>query len=73
MAGFGGEANAVWAATTLLLLVPRTWSVVKTLARGDVGVDAIALLVMGGALVVGEYLAGAVIAVMLAGGKALEA
>ena len=73
LAGFGGAASAIWAATTLLLLVPLTWSVVKTLARGDVGVDAIALLAMGGALAVGEYLAGAVIAVMLAGGNALEA
>ena len=73
LAGSGGAANAIWAATTLLLLVPLTWSVVKTLARGDVGVDAIALLAMGGALAVGEYLAGAVIAVMLAGGNALEA
>ena len=35
--------------------------------------DAIALLAMAGALAVGEYLAGAVIAVMLAGGNALEA
>ena len=73
LAGFGGAASAIWAATTLLLLVPLTLSVVKTLARGDVGVDAIALLAMGGALAVGEYLAGAVIAVMLAGGNALEA
>ena len=72
LAGFGDAASAIWAATTLLLLVPLTWSVVKTLARGDVGVDAIALLAMGGALAVGEYLAGAVIAVMLAGGNALE-
>jgi heavy metal translocating P-type ATPase len=73
LTGYGGAADAVWAATTLLLLVPLTWSVIRTLARGDVGVDAIALLAMGGALAVGEYLAGAVIAVMLAGGNALEA
>jgi heavy metal translocating P-type ATPase len=73
LVGLGDAASAVWAATTLLLLVPLTWSVLRTLARGDVGVDAIALLAMGGALAVGEYLAGAVIAVMLAGGNALEA
>jgi cation transport ATPase len=73
LAGLGSAADAIWAATTLLLLVPLTWSVARTLARGDVGVDAIALLAMGGALAVGEYLAGAVIAVMLAGGNALEA
>ena len=71
-AGAGSAANVAWAVTTLLLLVPLTWSVVRTLSRGDVGVDAIALLSMVGALAVGEYLAGAVIAVMLAGGNALE-
>ena len=71
-AGAGSAANVAWAVTTLLLLVPLTWSVVRTLSRGDVGVDAIALLSMVGALAVGEYLAGAVIAVMLATGEALE-
>ena len=35
--------------------------------------DAIALLAMAGALALGEYLAGAVVALMLAGGNALEA
>jgi heavy metal translocating P-type ATPase len=66
-------AHVAWAATTALLLVPLTWSVIRTLLRGDVGVDAIALLSMAGALAVGEYFAGAVVAVMLAGGNALEA
>ena len=41
--------------------------------QGDVGVDAIALVAMVGALALGEYLAGAVIALMLSGGNALEA
>ncbi len=65
-------AGAVWAATTALMLIPLTWSVLRSLARGDVGVDAIALLAMAGALALGEYLAGAVVALMLAGGNALE-
>jgi heavy metal translocating P-type ATPase len=47
--------------------------VARSLARGDVGVDAIALVAMAGALALGEYLAGAVIALMLSGGNALEA
>jgi len=66
-------ADAVWAATVALMLVPLTWSVARSLIRGDVGVDVIALLAMAGALALGEYLAGAVIALMLAGGNALEA
>jgi heavy metal translocating P-type ATPase len=66
------EADAVWAASAALMLVPLSWSVVRTLARRDVGVDAIALVAIAGAVALGQYLAGAVIALMLAGGNALE-
>ena len=72
VAGAHGLANAIWAASTLLLPIPLTISVTKSLLRRDVGVDTIALLAMTGALALGEYLAGAVIALMLAGGNALE-
>ncbi len=65
--------DAVWAATVVTMLVPLTWSIVRTLMQGRVGVDAIALVAMAGALAIGEYLAGAVIALMLSGGNALEA
>jgi heavy metal translocating P-type ATPase len=65
-------AELVWAASTSLMLVPLTWSVTRTLWRRDVGVDAVALVAMVSALATGEYLAGAVVAVMLAGGNALE-
>jgi heavy metal translocating P-type ATPase len=64
--------NWLWAVTTAMLLLPLTWSVLRSLLRRDVGVDAIALISMAGALALGEYLAGAVIALMLAGGNALE-
>lgn len=70
--GIDRPAHLAWAATTALLLVPLTVSVVRSLLRRDVGVDAIALVSMAGALVLGEYLAGAVVALMLAGGNALE-
>jgi heavy metal translocating P-type ATPase len=65
--------DAVWAATVAVMLVPLTVSIARTLARGRVGVDAIALIAMAGALAIGEYLAGAVIALMLSGGNTLEA
>jgi heavy metal translocating P-type ATPase len=71
--GFAAASDAVLIVATALLLVPLSWSVVRSVAHGDVGVDTIALLAMAGALVLGEYLAGAVIAVMLSGGNALEA
>ena len=66
-------ANAVWAVVTGALLIPLTWSVIRSLLRRDVGVDAIALVAMAGALALQEFLAGAVVALMLAGGNALEA
>ncbi len=47
--------------------------VVIGLLRRQPGVDVIALLAMGGSLALEEYLAGAVIALMLASGEALEA
>ena len=53
--------------------MPLTVSVARSLRAGDVGVDAIALLAMAGALALGELLAGAVVALMLSGGNALEA
>jgi heavy metal translocating P-type ATPase len=73
LAGMETAANAIWAATVATMLVPLTVSIVRTLASGRVGVDAIALVAMAGALAVGQYLAGAVIALMLSGGNALEA
>jgi heavy metal translocating P-type ATPase len=70
--GLDGPADWLWAATTALLLGPLTLSVVRSLRRHDIGVDAIALVSMAGAIALGEYLAGAVVALMLAGGNALE-
>jgi heavy metal translocating P-type ATPase len=65
--------DAVWAAGIAITLVPLSWSVLRSLLRRDVGVDAIALVAMVAALAFGEYLAGIVVALMLAGGNALEA
>jgi heavy metal translocating P-type ATPase len=65
--------DAVWAAAVAVALVPLTASVAGSLRRGDMGVDAIALLAMAASLALRELLAGAVIALMLGGGNALEA
>ncbi len=71
--GAGRAGDLVWALATAAALLPLTWSVGRSLAQGDVGVDAIALVAMAAALALGEYLAGAVVALMLSGGNALEA
>ena len=72
VAGQDLAARVVWGAAIVLALIPLTIAVVRDLLRGRAGVDVIALLAMGGALVLGQELAGAVIALMLAGGNALE-
>ena len=73
LVGSSTAGNAVLAASSAVILVPLVWSVARSLLRGDVGVDGIALVAIAGALLLGEYLVAAVIAVMLAGGNALEA
>ncbi|MFG3599973.1 heavy metal translocating P-type ATPase [Micromonospora chersina] len=71
-AGRRGAADLVWAAVTLVALVPAVWTTLRQVWRRQFGVDVIAVLALAGALLVGEYLAGAVIAVMVATGRALE-
>jgi len=65
-------ANVLWSVTTVVALVSLLRDVVIGLLRRQPGVDVIALLAMSGSLALGEYLAGAVIALMLASGDALE-
>ena len=74
--GSGGVRDAgdiVWGIVTAALLVPLSLSTVRSLLRRDVGVDAVALFSMAGALALGEYLVGAIVALMMSGGAALEA
>lgn len=70
--GHADEANGLWAVAAAAALVPLTLDVARSLLKGDVGVDAIALVAIVGSLLLGEYLAGAIVALMLSGGNALE-
>jgi heavy metal translocating P-type ATPase len=72
LTGRTAAADLVLALAVLGALVPLTWGVARTVIGGHAGVDTIALIAMAGALALGEYLAGAVIALMLSGGNALE-
>jgi heavy metal translocating P-type ATPase len=65
-------ADIAWAAAVVLALIPLTVSVARDLLNRETGVDLIALLAMAGSLVLGQYLAGAVVGLMLSGGQALE-
>ena len=73
LAGAGGMGDAAWIAAGLCGVGYSLWSMADSLRHGRLGVDVIALLALAGALAVGEYLAAAVISVMVASGRALEA
>ncbi|GAA3507613.1 cation transport ATPase [Streptosporangium album] len=72
LAGAEAAGDVVWAVVTAVALVLATAWVISALRHGRLGVDAIAVLALAGALAVREFLAGAVIGVMLATGRALE-
>ncbi|MBS7706096.1 heavy metal translocating P-type ATPase [Chelatococcus asaccharovorans] len=72
---FRGEPDlAFWVFTlaTLPVLAALLVEIVVSLGRGEVGLDLIAGLSMSTALLFGEPLAGNVVALMYAGGQALE-
>jgi heavy metal translocating P-type ATPase len=71
--GEPGWADTAWGIGAAVVLVPLTVETLQSLAHGDVGVDAIALIAIAGALVLGEQLAAAIVALMMSGGAALEA
>jgi heavy metal translocating P-type ATPase len=72
LAGVGDAEQWAWAGVTGVVLVPTVISVVRGLLRRETGVDVIAVLAMVAALMLGEFLVGAIISVMLTGGTALE-
>jgi heavy metal translocating P-type ATPase len=69
----GWFATVCWVSGTVLGLVASVGWTVAALRRREPSVDVIAVLALAGALVVGEYFAGAMITVMLASGRLLEA
>ncbi|MER5975011.1 heavy metal translocating P-type ATPase [Streptomyces sp. NPDC001857] len=73
LAGDGGLADLLWGLGTLAAVLPAVGWVLAALRHGRAGVDLIAVLALIGTLAVHEYLAGALIALMLATGRTLEA
>ena len=62
----------LWLLGAVIGLIVAMASTVRSLLRGRLGVDLIAILALVGAIAVDELLAAAVISVMLAGGRAIE-
>jgi heavy metal translocating P-type ATPase len=72
---FTGEpdiANLIWIAGVVPALAALVVEILRSIGRGEVGLDIIAALSMSAALVFGETLAAAVVAVMYSGGTFLE-
>jgi len=72
LAGNETWADRAWAVGAVVVLVPLVLTTAQSLLRGDVGVDAIALVAIVWALALGEFLAAAIVALMMSGGAALE-
>src|SRR5246127_357504 len=70
--GHAAAAHRIWAFGTVPVAAGVAVSITRDLLAGRVGVDAIALVSMSAALLLGETLAGVVVAVIYAGGNVLE-
>jgi heavy metal translocating P-type ATPase len=71
-AGRADMASIVWMVGVLPALVALLIEILRSIGRGEVGLDIVAALSMTAALVFGETLAAAVVAVMYSGGTFLE-
>ena len=70
--GHVAVADLCWSVGTAVAVVPSLVWVVAALRRGRAGVDLLATISLVGTLAVNEYVAGSLIAVMVATGRALE-
>ena len=72
LAGQPELAAAIWFAGVIPALAALGLEILRSLRRGEIGLDFVAALSMTAALAVGETLAAAVVAVMYSGGAFLE-
>lgn len=72
---FGGRpdlASTIWFVGVVPVPAALVMEILRSLSRGDVGLDIVTALSMAAALTFGETLAAAVVAVMYSGGTFLE-
>jgi heavy metal translocating P-type ATPase len=65
-------AGWIWVISSAPVLLAVVVGIGRAVFRREAGIDLIALLSIGGAMALGEYLTGAVIGLMLASGRSLE-
>ena len=70
--GYKQPATIGVIAISIFAILPEAREMIKTLMSGQVGVDIIALVAIGASLLLGQYVAAAVIVIMLTGGNSLE-
>lgn len=70
--GLPETAALVWSAGVVPVLVALLIEITHSLSKGEIGLDIVAALSMSAALLVGESLAAAVVAMMYSGGTFLE-
>lgn len=73
LAGRADMADLIWIAGVVPALAALMVEILRSIGRGEMGLDIVAALSMSAALVFGETLAAAVVAVMYSGGTFLEA
>src|SRR6266487_4449151 len=73
LAGRGDSANWTLLAVALLGGIPLLWETLRQLFHREFGVDVIAILAIAGSIFLHQYLAGALVVLMMSGGEALEA
>ena len=72
LAGKPDFAAVTWSAGVIPVLAALLVEIVRSLSKGEVGLDIVAALSMSAALLFGESLAAAVVALMYSGGTFLE-
>jgi len=72
LVGFIPGFHYAWIVATALGIVRISWNSIEKIREGSWSLDYIALLAMVVSLIAGEYLAGAVVALMITGGEALD-
>ena len=66
------KAVIIWTAGVIPILVALVIEIIRSLVKGEVGLDIVAALSMSAALLFGETLAAAVVALMYSSGTFLE-
>jgi heavy metal translocating P-type ATPase len=72
VAGWSAVADVAWALTGIVAAVPLVVGFVESIRRHEWGLDVIAVLAVAGSITLGEYLAAAIIGLMLTTGDALD-